>query len=557
MMGLPDLAGPGQPGPETRLAAIYARISVNENGERDESLETQCDLLAGYAREKGLGETRLYVDNNESGTSFNRPGLLRLVDDIKSGQVGVVAVKDLSRLGRNNGETLTFLDFLAENGVRLLSLVDNYDSGTDDDEIIGIKTWVNEHYARDISKKVRANLKKKMRDGEHLARPHFGYLKPGAGKNRLVVDERYRSVIQKLFDLYIQGRGYRALAEYLQRLGIPTPSQDKNYPGAKKTDCWNEQQVRRIITSRVYCGDTVQGMTEKISFKSKKVRRLPPERWVVVENTHEPLVSRETFALAQQIRVKRWREGNGRKKKMENGLHPYTGFLVCAACGSHLVYRKAQNRQARYRCGRYEKFGRKEDGCTAHTVLEEILSNYLITDLSRLAGERSLQHRLADEYRQRHRCSFAGAAGELKSWVARLAVKRRQLKTTYLDKLKGLISTELFAEASAEIEREAAILEAGINRLKEELARAGRIEDDLTMIGTMRLQIDITEIDRPFLERYVKKIIILESGEEMSEKVWKQYGFDQIFGGEKPAEMAERKVQAIILYDLSPTGGEG
>jgi len=347
---------------DNKIIAVYARLSVNENGERDESLEVQVELLTAFVQENGMGDYKLYIDNNETGTSFDRPGLLRLVDDIKNNLVSTVVVKDLSRLGRNNGETLIFLDFLKENNVRLISIGDSYDSFTDDDEIIGIKTWVNEHYSRDISKKVRANLKKKMKNGEHLARPHFGYLKSGSEKNKLVVDERYRKVIQEIFDLYIRGWGYRALAGYVQDKGIPTPSMDKNYPGAKKSVRWNEQHIRRIIANRVYCGDTVQGVSEKISFKIKKTRRLPPEKWIVVENTHEAIVSREVFELAQQVRIKRWLEGEGRKKKKENGQHLFSGFLICAACGSHLVYKKKRNRPARYICGRYSRHGRKRRG---------------------------------------------------------------------------------------------------------------------------------------------------------------------------------------------------
>lgn len=298
-----------------KLVATYARLSVNEGGERDESLETQCELLSGFVAANGMGAFRQYIDNDESGVYFDRPGLLRLIQDIKNNLIGVVVVKDLSRLGRNNGETLTFLDFLKEHEVQLISIIDHYNSFTDDDEIIGIRTWVNEHYCRDISKKVRANLRNKIKNGEYLGRPHFGYIKSTREKNRLVVDRRYQKVIQLIFDLYIRGWGYRAVAEHIQSMNIPTPSQEKNYAGAKKSGRWNEQHIRRIITNRVYCGDTVQGVSEKVSFKSKKTRRLPPELWVVVENTHEPIISREIFALAQAIRFKRWREGGGKKEE--------------------------------------------------------------------------------------------------------------------------------------------------------------------------------------------------------------------------------------------------
>lgn len=534
------------------LAGIYARLSVNENGERDECLETQCDLLAGFVRENGLGDARFYVDNNESGTYFDRPGLLQLVEDIKSGTIETVVVKDLSRLGRNNGETLIFLDFLKESKVRLVSLGDNYDSMTDDDEIIGIKTWVNEHYARDISKKVRANLKKKMQNGEYLARPHFGYQKSDREKNRLVVDERYREVIQDIFGLYIKGWGYRALADYVQSLSVPTPSCDKNYGGVKKSDRWNGQQIRRIITSRVYCGDTVQGVSEKTSFKSKKTRRLPQEKWVVVENTHEPVVSRETFELAQQIRVRRWLEGEGRKKKKVNELHLFTGFLVCAACGANLVYRQKKSRPPLYICGRYDRFGRKAGGCTYNYIFEGELVSCLVEDLGQLTVGVSFQDRLAEEWRK-----VFGAPGkeideDVKRLESKVIEKKSQLKTVYLDRVKGVISEKLFLEASFEIEKETAILEAGIKRLREKGTAASRLVQDIKKINETELQIGPEDIDRVLLENYVMKIIVIGGEKGIAEEVRQKYGLDVIFNRPEIDEITGKKIKLLILYNLFP-----
>lgn len=532
------------------LVGIYARLSVNENGERDECLETQCGLLEGFVRENGLGDARLYLDNNESGAYFDRPGLLQLVEDIKSGAIGTVVVKDLSRLGRNNGETLIFLDFLKENRVRLVSPGDNYDSDKDDDEIIGIKTWVNEHYARDISRKVRANLKKKMRDGEYMARPHFGYLKSDLEKNRLVVDERYRGLIRNIFELYVKGWGYRALADYVQDLGVPTPSTDKNYSGAKKSDRWNEHQIRRIITSRVYCGDTVQGVSEKASFKSKKTRRLPEEKWVIVENTHEPVVTRETFELAQQIRVRRWLEGEGRKKKKVNELHLFTGFLACSACGANLVYRRKKDRPARYICGRYDRFGRKAGGCTCNYIFEGELISCLVEDIRQFAAGVSFKERLDEEWRKAFGEPGKETHEKIKRLERKVLEKKRQLKTIYLDRVKGITAENLFLEASFEIEKETAVLEAGIKRLQDENAAACGLDRYIHKANGLELQIDPEDIDRVFLEKYIRKIIVI--GEEMGiiEEVRQKYRLGDIFTGKELEEITGKKVKLLVLYNI-------
>jgi len=373
-------------------------------------------------------------------------------------------------------------------------------------------------------------------------------LKSACEKNKLVVDRRYQKVIQAIFDMYINGWGYRAIADYIQNMNIPTPSQEKNYPGAKKSDRWNEQHIRRIITNRVYCGDTVQGVSEKVSFKLRKTRRLPPERWVVVENTHEAIISRETFELAQSIRVKRWQEGEGRKKNKGNEQHLFSGFLVCAACGAYLVHKKKKTRPAHYVCGRYNNFGRKNGGCTNHRILEDKLVNYLVEDIIQMAGEIDTQKLLADTYSKSNKLSIAQIDGEVKRLENKIIEKKRQRKTVYFDKVKGNINEELYIEASAEIEREIAVLEAGIVRLKEELINTGKIEDSIQKINSMELQINATDIDRIFLEKFIKKIIIIESEEEINRNVREKYGLSSIFTGEQLGEILKRKIKLIILY---------
>ncbi len=539
-----DHAGGAGRGPG--VVAVYARLSVNENGERDESLETQCRLLAAFAGENRLGDCKFYVDSDVSGTYFDRPGLLQMVEDINQGLVATVLVKDLSRLGRNNGETLTFLDFLREKNVRLISLGDNYDSFRDDDDTIGIRTWVNEYYARDISRKVRVHLKNKMRRGEYLGRPPFGYKKSAGRKNKLEVDERYRHVIQEIFQLYIEGWGYRALAEYLQCRGVPTPSQVKGYARAPQSDRWDEQQVRRIITNRVYCGDAVQGVTEKISFKSRKTRRVPADQWIIVPGAHEAIVSRETFELAQRVRRKRWLAGEGRKKSKAAPLHLFSGFLLCAGCGSGHVFRKKKNRAAAYVCGRYNRFGRA--GCSSHRVAEEDLVRYILRDVRRLAAGTAYRSRLAELYAQ-----TASFSDETERQISRLQeeidARRRQLRMAYLDRLQGVISQELFLETRAKLEREAGWLSAQRDKLALELAGCRERKEVMRVINGLHPgMLAAEDIDREFLEKFVHKIVVLEKGEQISAAAAEKSGLNR----EGLAAEALGSTGLIVVYNLRP-----
>lgn len=521
--------------------AVYARLSVNENGERDDSLETQCRLLEEYVRENGLGKAMFYVDNDLSGVHFDRPGLLQMVSDINRGLVQVVVVKDLSRLGRNNGETLLFLDYLREKNVRLVSLGDSYDSFTDDDDTIGIKTWVNEYYARDISRKVRANLKKKMRSGEFLGRPPFGYRKSTGKKNSLVVDERYRYIIRRIFELYIQGWGYRALAGYVQQLGIPTPGMDKGYARGHFSGKWEGQHIRRIITNRVYCGDTVQGVSEKISFKSRKTRRLPEDRWIIISDTHEPIVSRETYELAQKVRLNRHLKGAGRKKSKNSVAHLFTGFLVCAACGSRHVFRKKGNRPGGYVCGRYNRYGRR--GCTSHHVTEEYIVRCLLSDLRSYEGTalyRNCLLRLCKE----ELLNVKKLEGEIRAIEREIKREKHHLALVYRDKLNGVVSEELFIDTSNMIEtnvrnllkrRDSLMAEmAGINSLRETINK-------ITPAGTGLLEPG--DIDRFFLEKYIKLIVVLDK----MDRIKKENEIYKMIPGVKPPETGNRGAPGLII----------
>ena len=504
------------------LVALYARLSVNENGERDQSLETQLRLLEEYVGENGMGRARVYADNDVSGVYFDRPGLTRLINDINGGLIGTVVVKDLSRLGRNNGETLLFLDYLQDKNVRLVSLSDGYDSFRDDDDTIGIRTWVNEYYARDISRKVRVNLKKKMRGGEFLGRPPFGYRKSVLYKNKLEVDERYRDTIRSIFKLYIGGWGYRVLADYVQCTGVPTPGRDKGCTRASGSSRWEGQHIRRIITNRVYCGDTVQGVSEKVSFKSRKTRRLPGERWIVVLDTHEPIVDRETFALAQRVRMKRWLEGGGRKSSTSASAHLFSGFLICAACGSRHVYRKKGNRPGGYICGRYNRLGRR--GCTSHHVAENRLISCLLEDLRAMAGTVSYHDQLVE------RCREELLAGECrKATVDKLnsEIKRTKgyLEAAYLDKLKGVISEELFVKTSTALKWDVKSLSAQRDELKAadmNLMRSSHGSNDMIVPGPET--IEENDVDREYLEKYLRVIIVLEEDEGINGSIAAEYG---------------------------------
>ncbi|HOQ07140.1 MAG TPA: recombinase family protein [Clostridiales bacterium] len=447
--------------------AIYARISRDDNMENYESIENQRDMLLAHVEAKKLGVVAaVYMDDNVSGSAVHRPGLDRMKEDILKGMIDVVLVKDLSRLGRNNAATLQLIDFFEEHGVRVITADGRFDSLVDSD-MLGIETWVNERYVRDISRKIRAALRFKIQKGEYLGKAPFGYRKSGIEKNRLVIDESEAHIVRLIYRLYLSGMGYTAISKYLEERGYASP----------QNMGWNRITVRRILSSRVYIGDTVQGVSEKVSFKSKKTRRLPENRWVITEGTHEALIPREMFDKVQALR----RNRNGGRKSHGRVRHVLSGLIYCGGCGSAMYARRRSGGIA-YVCGNYCRNGRA--ACTSHFIYEREIVRHI-------CGELLALFRLADEL-EKLKETFSGyetdepgiARNELN---ARLENLRRRQEMLYSDRLEGRISVQLFDRMNRQLEKHISALEDEMERLERENARHSDV-DFLVRYITARLE---------------------------------------------------------------------
>ncbi len=425
---------------------IYARISRDDNGENYESIENQRDLLLEYVAVKQLGRVYdIYIDDNVSGSEFEREGLDRLKGDISCGRIDMVLLKDLSRLGRNNAKTLQMIDYFEEQGVRLLSADGRYDSLVDN-ETVGIETWVNERYVRDISRKIRSCLRFKIQRGEYVGKAPFGYKKSCSEKNRLAIDDAEADIVRMIFTLYLSGSGYSAISKYLDKKGYPSP----------KGGGWNRITVRRILCSRVYKGDTVQGVSEKISFKSKKTRRLPEERWVLTEGTHEAIISAEVYEEAQRVRNTRSKSVNNRGK----GIHILDGLIFCGDCGNTMYARKRKNGIA-YVCGNYCRYGRT--ACTSHFVYEREIVHHICREITGLfeQSEKLLRLQAKVTADGSNKCDAASA-----KIYSRLEACLRQQELLYKDRLEGRISEQLFERMNPQLEKRLGSLEKELEGLK-------------------------------------------------------------------------------------------
>ncbi|MBQ8164225.1 MAG: recombinase family protein [Clostridia bacterium] len=386
---------------QTAYAALYVRLSRDENGEKSDSIETQKNLLMSFSKEMYPQKpVKIYIDDNVSGVIFDRPALNRLRADAKHGIADILILKDLSRLGRSNAKTLLFIEEIELLGVRIVTTDGRYDSEKNF-ELAGIDSWFNERYVMDISRKIRSNIKQKIESGQYIGTAPYGYRKKVDCLNVLEPDPETAPIVRRIFDLYINGYGYKKIAGILDSDGILPPA-----PSRSKFLCWNPVTVKRILSNRVYVGTTVQGISRKISFKSKKTCRLPSDMWHVTDGTHEPLIPAAVFEQAAGIRESRRRAGGSPSESCRAGsgvcaslpyrftssktplpVNVFRGIIRCGYCGGPMIQRLSQGRPAAYICARYAKHG--AGACRRNGIHRDFLLKTVSSDLLKILKEQS------------------------------------------------------------------------------------------------------------------------------------------------------------------------
>jgi site-specific DNA recombinase len=447
---------PGRDKAEAYRIGIYVRESRDDHEENYETIETQRDLLIDFVGRNHLGTVcRVYTDDNVSGSGFERRGIEQMKSDVTAGYINLLVLKDLSRLGRNNAKTLLFLDFLEEYGVRVITFDGRYDSLRDNDTV-GIDTWYNERYIRDISRKIRTNLRFKIERGEYIGHAPYGYRKSMEQKNRLVVDDTTAPIVRDIYQTYKGGFGYGYIAAHLNERRIPPPScRNTGTPGK----LWTAVAVQRILCSRVYIGDTVQGVSEKVSFKSKKTRRLPDSRWVITRKTHPAIVEETDFEEVQRIRAGKRNLGSSHKGR----LHSFKGKLFCGGCGNPLFARIRKNRPAGYICGNYCKNGSK--ACSSHHINEDFLEKLVLEELKALLGNDKMREKLGTLLEKEMR-QPAGDGVELQRLEQQVTARQKQQDVLYTDRLEGRISEQLFVRMNQNLEGRLVLVRQELEKIR-------------------------------------------------------------------------------------------
>lgn len=480
--------------------AIYLRESRDDNLENYETIETQRDLLQSFVERNALGTVnKIYIDDNVSGSTFERIGLAELQSDIEAKKIDMLVIKDLSRLGRNNAKTLLFLDYLEEHNIRVLTSDGRFDSNKDN-EMVGIDTWFNERVLKDVSRKIRANLRVKIERGEYLGTAPFGYRKSEQNKNRLVIHDMEAATVKEIYQLYQRGYGYSKIAKQLNENFVKSPS---FFVSKSMLQNWNPVAVMRVLSNRVYTGTTIQGVSQKLNYKSKKTIRLPKENWVITENTHESIISNEEFEIVQNLR-----EMKRSKIIPERSLeHCFSGIIFCGNCGSNMFARKRLNRPMGYICSKYSRYGKS--ACSSHFVDEDSLKKEISNELLKLFND-SKNIEIINELIKKDTNKSKIIKSEIEKTSRQIELKLRQQEMLYLDRLEGRVSIQLFEKMNQQLDETIKRLQIYIRNNENSIQQIER-QFDFFQIKDV---IEKSCLDREIVRTFVEKVIVLEKEDD-------------------------------------------
>lgn len=519
-----------KPNAEKRTV-IYCRESRDDYGENYERIEIQRDLLVKYCKSHGYTNiVDIIMDDDKSGTDFSR------FDDIlvraKNKEIDVIIFKNSARLGRNQREALEFVEDLEEQGVEII-----FEDEKFDEEMFGLYAWFNERRARDDSKNIRRNLRHKIEEGDLLVKAIYGYNKEG---KKLVINEETAPIVRKIFELYSKDWGYQKIATYLNKKGIPTPSQARGFTNTKKAENWKPQHVVRILDDRRYIGDYVGGHTEKLSFKSKKTRVKPKQEWTIIEKHHEPIIDKELFEKVQKIREKRKKESekinNGFKfVDIENNL--YSGLLYCGRCGTPMYKRKGtsgtRKRPDSYLCKKYSNEGLVKDvkgnyGCKTHRIrieyLDKIISSYIDNLISNTEFKSFVMHNV--NVISTNEVTLEKDLNKSKQTLEKL---KKQFKQIYEDKLNNLIPEFLFKDKKQELEKKIKNEKEKLQEIENKFNNLNKLENKKDLIFKVIEDIKKNGLTKEELSLVFDKIVVFDK-QEITEAQKQEYNLnDEIY----------------------------
>lgn len=506
---------------EEQWTACYCRLSCDDDLDGDSnSIRNQKMLLQKYADENHLRNVRFYVDDGFSGSNFERPDFKRMLSDVEDGKISTVIVKDMSRFGRDHILVGYYTKYyLAEADVRFIAIYDQVDSEKNpDDDITPFKNILNEMYAKDCSKKIKAVFKAKGNAGKHLASiPPLGYKKDPENKEKWIIDEKGAETVREIFKLCVQGFGPTQIARILTEREVDTPAvylHKNGLPTALKlnerSNIWSPTSISHILADVSYLGHTVNFKFNKKSYKSR--RRIPTKKedWVIFEDTQEAIIDKQTFETVQKIR-------QAKRRPTDMGeMSPLSGLVYCADCGKKMYLCRCSTTKQKefFNCSSYRKQLKKT--CTSHHITVEALSVLIQDDLRRTIYFAQQQRELFLQTLRKNAATrtekeLKEYSKEIKTSEERIERLDKIIESLYEDKVEGKISEERYLKMSDTYETEQADLKGRVKTLKSEISKAK--EDDDKILDFMMLIYkynSFEELTPEILRAFIEKVVVHE-----------------------------------------------
>ena len=507
-------------------AADYARIS-REDGDKEESdsIGTQFDIIDDYiAHNDDITFIDRYSDDGWSGTNFDRPDFMRLMEDIKKGKINCVIVKDLSRLGRNYILVGQYLEMIFPMlNIRFISVNDRIDSIKDpasiNNALVSFKNVMNDEYCRDISNKVRSSLDRKRSKGEFIGSfASYGYMKDPDDHHHLIVDPVAAEVVKNIFDWFLQGMSIIGIAKRLNHMGIPNPSAYKrqcglNYkhPAGQLDSAWPDSSVKRVLKNRLYVGDMVQNKNRTKSYKVQVSVAVPEENWVIVPNTHAAIIDREKFETVQQLLMRDTRTSPG-----INHVSIFAGYIRCADCLRAMGKKSVAQSYGKYHyyvCQTFRKAGRNL--CTKHTIREKQLYDAVLATIqSQIDLAVSMDQLVNDLKSQNVRAAKSSRLEKM------LQLKEEEYEKVsrcridlYPDWKAGILSKDEYLSLKAKIGEQLEQIEIAIANIKEEISKyqSAPVSENRFISSFLRYR-NIQVLTREIIVELIEMIYVHEGG---------------------------------------------
>ena len=514
---------------ERKITALYERLSRDDDLTGDSnSIINQKKYLEAYAAQQGYENVVHYTDDGWSGGNFERPAWKRLIADIEAGKVAHVLCKDMSRIGRDYLQTGFYMEVMfRQHGVHFIAIANNVDSNDQtSNEFIPFLNIMNEWYLRDLSRKQKAAIRVKGESGKRTTNSAiYGYKKVPDDKHRWIIDEEAAAVVRRIFRLTVEGYGPYEIARMLFEDKVETPAVYFARRGIgmwkNKTDFpspynWSGYIVGNILAKPEYMGDTVNFRSHKESYKDKASVPNPKEDWLIFKDTHEPIVDRETWDLAQKLRK------TPKRIDTFGVANPLTGLLYCADCGEKMYNHRSRGNKEKgnfpadfFDCSTYTLARQKRyKSCKGHFITTKAL-RVLILETIRSVSAYAISNpaEFMEKVRAASQIRQQDAAKEAKRKLNKDRKRRDELdgiiKKLYESFAVGRISAERFDSLLADYEAEQKELDASVNEAEADLAS---FEEDTSraeqFLALAKKYTDFTELTTPMINEFIEKIIV-------------------------------------------------